>query len=211
MKSEKPIVLDRITVPSSVDEISLPAEIHTRIAHAQNRIREFQDRWDRPQIEQFVAADYQLVLQTLIWTLQSQQSIGRRFLEWGCGFAVVSALAARLGLDAIGIEAEEDLLAEGRKTVLQWDAAVELVHGNFLPPGAESLAEDLSLPSLGHPVADGYEKVGLDLDDFAIVYSYPWPGEDDFHEAVFDRYCVPGALLMLFCGPHDVRLWRKTS
>jgi hypothetical protein len=204
-------VLNRISVPSSVDQIPIPAAIQLRIAQAKNRIEAFQDRWDRPQIEQFVAADYELVFQTLSWTLESQQTIGRRFLEWGCGFAVVSAFAASLGLDVIGIEAEQDLLVEGRKTVLQWDAPVELIHGNFLPSGAESLAEDPTLPSLGHNAVDGYEQTGLDLDDFAIVYAYPWPGEDDFHESVFDRYSIRGALLMLFCGPNDVRLWRKTS
>lgn len=204
-------MLNRISVPSSVDQIAIPAAIQSRIAHAKRRIEAFQDRWDRPQIEQFVAADYELVFQTLSWTLDSQPTIGRRFLEWGCGFAVVSAFAASLGLDVIGIEAEQDLLVEGRKTVLQWDAPVELIHGNFLPSGAESLAEDPTLPSLGHTAVDGYEQTGLDLDDFAIVYAYPWPGEDDFHEAVFDRYSIRGALLMLFCGPNDVRLWRKTS
>jgi hypothetical protein len=204
-------VLNRISVPSSVDQIAIPAAIQSRIAHAKSRIEAFQDRWDRPQIEQFVAADYELVFQTLSWTLDWQPTIGRRFLEWGCGFAVVSAFAASLGLDVIGIEAEQDLLVEGRKTVLQWDAPVELIHGNFLPSGAESLAEDPTLPSLGHTAVDGYQQTGLDLDDFAIVYAYPWPGEDDFHEAVFDRYSIRGALLMLFCGPNDVRLWRKTS
>ncbi len=204
-------MLNRISIPSSVDQIPIPAEIRLRITQAKNRIEAFQDRWDRPHIEQFVAADYELVFQTLSWTLESQQTIGRRFLEWGCGFAVVSAFAGSLGLDVIGIEAEQDLLVEGRKTVLQWDAPVELIHGNFLPSGAESLAEDPTLPSLGHDAVDGYKQTGLDLDDFAIVYAYPWPGEDDFHEAVFDRYSIRGALLMLFCGPNDVRLWRKTS
>ena len=43
------------------------------------------------------------------------------------------------------------------------------------------------------------------------IHRAPWPGEDDFHEQVFDRYASAGALLMLFCGPNDVRLWRKVS
>ena len=34
---------------------------------------------------------------------------------------------------------------------------------------------------------------------------------EDFHEQVFAAYAAPGALLMLFCGPNDVRLWRKES
>ena len=137
--------------------------------------------------------------------------IGNRFLEWGCGFAVVSALASQIGFDAIGIEAENDLLDQGRATIASWDVSVELIHGDFLPPGAERLADDPTLPSLGHEVGNAYEVLDMDLDDFAIVYAYPWPGEDDFHEAVFDRYAAPGALIVFFCGPNDMRVWRKRS
>ncbi|MDB4423049.1 class I SAM-dependent methyltransferase [Rhodopirellula sp.] len=204
-------MLTRIQIPSSVDTTPIPAEMATRIKSALGEIETFQDRWDCPQIEQFVAADYPLVYQCLNWTLKSQPLLGQRFLEWGSGFSIVSAIAAEIGLNAFGIEAEPDLLAMGRKTIQTWNVSVELVEGNFLPPGAAELSDDPMLPSLSHDVADAYEKIGLDLDDFALVYAYPWPGEDDFHEFVFDRYAASGALLMLFCGPNDVRLWRKTS
>ena len=204
-------VLTQIQIPSSVDTTPIPTELATRITSARNEIEAFQDRWDCPQIEQFVAADYPLVYQCLNWTLQSQTLLGQRFLEWGSGFSIVSAIAAEMGLNAFGIEAERDLLAMGRKTIQTWNVSVELVEGNFLPPGAAQLSDDPMLPSLSHEVADGYAKIGLELDDFAMVYAYPWPGEDDFHEFVFDRYAASGALLMLFCGPNDVRLWRKTN
>ena len=204
-------LLSKILIPSSVDTRPIPDELEEQIAQARRDIEAFQDRWDRPQIEQFVAADYHLVYQSLHWTMHSQAMIGQRFLEWGCGFSIVSAIAANLGFNAIGIEAEGDLLAEGRKTIAAWNVDVELIEGDFLPPGSEDLADDPTLPSLGHAVTDGYATLGLDLDDFAIVYAYPWPGEDDFHEAVFDRFAARGALLMLFCGPNDVRLYRKTA
>jgi len=204
-------VLTRIQIPSSVDSTPIPDELAARITSARGEIEAFQDRWDRPQIEQFVAADYHLVYQCLNWTLQFQPRLGQRFLEWGSGFSIVSAIAAEMGLNSFGIEAEPDLLAMGRKTIQTWNVSVELVEGNFLPPGAAQLSDDPMLPSLSHDVADGYQTIGLDLDDFALVYSYPWPGEDDFHEFVFDRYAASGALLMLFCGPNDVRLWRKAN
>ncbi len=204
-------MLTRLSIPSSVDAEPIAAEVAARIDGDLKRIEEFQDRWERPKIEQFVAADYRLVFQTLVWMIRTQMMIGRRFLEWGCGFAVVSAMASRLGFDAIGIEAVDDLFREGCKTIDAWNERLELVHGNFLPPGSESLALDPSLPSLGHEATCAYDVIGLDLDDFAVVYAYPWPGEDDFHEDVFDRYATRGALLMLFCGPNDIRLMRKTS
>ena len=109
------------------------------------------------------------------------------------------------------LEAVDALIAEGRRTIEHWRASAELVHGNFLPRGAAELAEDPTLPSLGHRGQDGYAQLGLALDDFAIVYAYPWPGEDDFHESVFDQYAASGALLMLFCGPNDIRLRRKVE
>ena len=204
-------MLTRIQIPSSVDTTPIPTELAARITSARNEIEAFQDRWDCPQIEQFVAADYHLVYQCLNWTLQFQPRLGQRFLEWGSGFSIVSAIAAELGLNAFGIEAEPELLAMGRKTIQTWNVSVELVEGNFLPPGAAQLSDDPMLPSLSHDVADAYQKIGLDLDDFALIYAYPWPGEDDFHEFVFDRYAASGALLMLFCGPNDIRLWRKTN
>ncbi len=204
-------MLRSIELPSRVDSRSIPSAVESAIAEALLRIERFQDRWDRPQIEQFVAADYRHVYQAIDWTIETQMPIGRRFVEWGCGFAIVGAMAATLGLDVIGIEAESELLRQGEQTIQRWGVDVELVHGNFLPRGSDRLADDPMLPSLNHPVAPAYDAIGLDLDDFAIVYSYPWPGEDDFHEQVFDRHAAVGALLILFCGPNDIRVWRKTK
>ncbi len=204
-------MLEQVDPPALIADSVVPAEIERLVDLARLRIQTFQDRWDQPQMEQFVAADYLHVYQTLRWLKENVFTIGGRFLEWGCGFAVVCAIADSLGWDAIGIEAESDLLAQGRQTISQWNSAAELIHGNFLPPGAEMLADDPTLPSLGHPVSCGYQQLGLDLDDFAIVYAYPWPGEDKFHESVFDRHAARGALLVLFCGPNDIRLLRKVN
>jgi len=204
-------VLQQIALPSGLDDDPIPTEIDQQIVRTTNRIQSFQDRWDRPNIELFVAADYRYVYQALAWTMTNQSMLGRHFLEWGCGFAAVTAIAARLGLDAIGIEADQDLLAQGQQTMADWAAPAELVLGDFLPAGADSLANDAALPSLGHDVPSGYQTLGMDLDDFALVYTYPWPGEDSFHEAVFDRYAAPGALLLVFYGPYDARLWRKQT
>ncbi len=204
-------MLEPIEIPSSIDRVALPAEVQSQLAAARLRIQAFQDCWTRPQIEQFVAADYELVYQALVWILQTQPTIGRRFLEWGCGFAFVSAIASLLELDATGIESEAVLLREGRKTIDDWSEPVELIQGNFLPHGSESLADDPTLPSLGHEVACAYEIMDSELDDFSIVYSYPWPGEDEFHADVFNRYAAVGALLLQFRGPNDVCLWRKVS
>ena len=202
-------MLESIKIPSSVMERPVPEQVLQWTRDAWARVRSFQDRWDRDSIEQFVASDYDLVFQTLEWIKEHHFCDGSRFLEWGCGFSVVCALASYLGWDAVGIEAESELLARGRETVEDWGLPVELVHGNFLPRGAERLSDDPTLPSLGHPVGAAYESLGLEIDDFAMIFSYPWPGEEDFHCDVFERHARPGALLLQYCGPYDLRLWRR--
>lgn len=224
-------MLQSVPLPRNLDQRPIPGQVHAMVHDLRCRIEAFQDRWDVPQIEQFVAADYELVYQTLDWLRESQLMIGNRFLEWGCGFAAVTLIADGLGWDAIGIESESTLIEHGRTTIADWCGPLradrsaianrscheqnvpppELVLGNFLPTGSESLADDPTLPSLGHAAASAYRTLGLELDDFAVVYSYPWPGEDEFHEHVFDRHAARGALLVQFCGPNDVRAWRAIS
>ncbi|TWU04877.1 class I SAM-dependent methyltransferase [Stieleria varia] len=204
-------MLTEIELPSSIDQIPIPDEISDYLAASRQRIEAFQDRWDESFIEQFVAADYTMVYQTLTWILEYQPLIGKRFLEWGCGFAITSSLASALGLAVFGIEAHEDLIPQARKTLEQCEHPFQIVHGDFLPRGTERLADDPTLPSLGHAVPCGYEAMGLELDDFALVYSYPWPQEDLFHELVFDQRGARGALMLMFIGPNEMRLMRKTS
>lgn len=215
-------MLQPISLPRHLDTHPIPRSVHAMVHDLRCRIEAFQDRWDVVQIEQFVAADFELVYQTLAWLRQSQMTSGNRFLEWGCGFAAVTVLADSLGWDGLGIESEGTLLEHGQKTIADWCEPLraqgamqspppELALGNFLPEGAESLADDPTLPSLGHCIDPAYKSMGLDLDDFAVIYSYPWPGEDEFHQQVFDRYAARGAILVQFCGPNDVRAWRNTS
>lgn len=202
--------LIEIELPLDLD-VPLPADIDQRIEQARTKIERFQDRWQRHRIEQFVASDFELVYRALSAVEQRNLISGRRFCEWGCGFAVVSCLADRLGWDAIGIEAEADLIAQARLMIADWQAQVELWHGNFLPHGADQLADDPALPSLGHPEPSLYWQHDLLVEDFDLIFAYPWPGEGDFLERVFEKFAQPGACFLTFCGPYDLRLVRKVS
>ena len=204
-------MLQEIHLPRRINDRPIPAEILDRLAVMRTRVETFEDSWNQHHAAQFVAADYELVFQAIDWLLADGLVMGRRFVEWGCGFATVACLADWLGLDAWAIEAHADLLSQAQQTIEQWSASVELFDGNFLPRGAEELALDPTLPSLGHGHQPAYECWGVDLDDFALVYSYPWPGEDEFHEDVFDKFASPGAVLLMFIGPNEMRAWRKQN
>ncbi|MEZ6091234.1 MAG: class I SAM-dependent methyltransferase [Pirellulaceae bacterium] len=200
--------LAEIDLPLDLDQRELVSSVDW-LEDASERIQQFQDRWDRKPIEQFVASDFEWVYQALCFIRQHGLVAGNRFCEWGCGFAVVSCLADQLNWDVIAIEAEADLIAEARRMIKDRKASVELWHGNFLPPGSERLADDDTLPSLGHREACVYDAMGLQVDDFDLIFAYPWPGEGEFLEAVFERYAEVGACLLTFRGPYDLRLVRK--
>lgn len=204
-------MLKSIEFPAHLNTGEIAPSIADRITSIRSRIERFQDCWDQHHAAQFVAADYELVCQSIGWIGDYQPTIGRRFLEWGCGFATVACVAADLGWNAHAIEAHPDLITQARQTIESWPARVELFAGNFLPPGADQLALDSTLPSLGHAGQSAYVAWELDLDDFSLVYSYPWPGEDEFHEDVFDRFAAVGAILMMFVGPNEMRAWRKVA
>lgn len=200
-----------IELPADINLLPIAPSIAERLTWMRTRIERFQDCWNQHHAAQFVAADYELVYQTLTWILDHESLTSRRFLEWGCGFASVACMASTLKLAAFGIESHPDLIRQAEQTVKQWPADVELFHGNFLPNGAEKLTYDPTLPSLGHDGPSPYDEWGMDLEDFGIVYSYPWPGEDEFHEDVFDRFAGPDAILVMFIGPNEMRAWRKKS
>ncbi|MCA9134685.1 MAG: hypothetical protein KDA45_16070 [Planctomycetales bacterium] len=186
------------------------ANVASWIAAARERIERYWDQFSQQPLPQYVECDFDLVAGALAHCVQRELNDGRLFTEWGCGFAVVTGIAALLGLDAVGIEAEEMLCTEGRKLLDQNGIQAEIWQGNFLPAGSRRLAEDTDpLVSLTHTLAPAYEQNDMRLDDFAVVFAYPWPGEEHFLRHVFDRYARQDALLLMFRGPYHIELYRK--
>jgi hypothetical protein len=202
-------MMQTIDVPSRIFGSPLDAETESFIVDCQRSIEAFQDNWDVHRIEQYVAADFRLVTAVLRWIDHTRQANNHRFLEWGCGFAVMATIAASDGWDSVGIESESVLIDQAHKLAHLRPVRPELFLGNFLPKGADDLADDPYHPSLNHPQKPAYDSIGLELDDFGVIYSYPWPGENWFHEAVVDRYGARGVIHIQFAGPNDVRVFQK--
>jgi len=123
----------------------------------------------------FVAADYPLVLQTLV----SLRAPGRRFLEWGSATGVVTIMADLLGFEAFGIEIDGSLVEQARELADRHESRAQFTTGSFLPagyrfkrPGGD---ERLGTISTGE---SGYLQLGMPLEEFDVVFGYPWPGEE---------------------------------
>ena len=193
-----------------VDESELPKDVSSWLKAGRERIELYWDQFPQKPLPQYIECDFDYVSQALRTCVDRGWIDGQLFCEWGCGFGIVTGVAARLGLDAIGIEAEEFLCDQARKLMAKNDMQAEIWQGNFLPSGAHQLAEDTDpLVSLTHRIPAAYGKYDMPLSDFAIVFVYPWPGEEHFLRAVFDRFARSNALLLQFRGPYHVELYRK--
>jgi hypothetical protein len=142
----------------------------------------------------FVAADYDLVVDALI----RYRGPNLRFLEWGAATGVITIMADLLGFEAYGIELESDLVATARALAANFDSRARFAAGSFLPSGYEwrSSDGDRRIGTLGiGPSA--YRDLGYALDDFDVVFGYPWDGERELMLDLMNRYGRADAILLL--------------
>lgn len=193
-------------------DTALPPEVQTLVDDAQQRIEALiESRRDRP-IVAFVPSEFAPVYQVLACIAQLELAPGHRFAEWGSGVGVVSCLAAMLGLDAVGIEIEPDLVATSQALAADHAVDVQFVTGNFIPPGGEELTQrqgDIAWLRADGPCA--YGQLDLEPDDFDLVFAYPWPGEEQIVFDLFERCSATGALLLTYHGQEGLQLRRKVS
>ena len=113
--------------------IAFRAQVESRPAG--RRVRRVQRAGQAPA---FTASDFGRVYGALREVERAGLLAGRWFCEWGSGLGVVSCLAATLGLDAWGIEAEPALVRAARRLAGDFGLPVEFVRGSFIPAGAEA-------------------------------------------------------------------------
>ena len=204
-------------MPLAVVEISpvpkqIPQPVEALIRDAQSRIDQFVDMRLGDPIVAFVPSDFGSVQQALIQIAAGGLAPGRQFVEWGCGMGVATCLAALLDFNAVGIEIEPDLVELSRSLATDHRIDAQFVRGSFLPPGAEELVDmQAEVAWLRTDGPDAYAELGLEPDDFDVVFGYPWPGEEQILFDLFERYSATGALLLTFHGQEGIRLHRKVS
>ena len=142
----------------------------------------------------FVAAEYDLVVDALV----RHRGANLRFLEWGAATGVITIIADLLGFDAYGIELDHDLVATARELAKRFESRARFVAGSFLPTGYEwrPLDGDGRTGTLGTGVS-GYRELGHSLDEFDVVFGYPWDGERELMLDVMRRYGRDDATLLL--------------
>ena len=156
----------------------------------------------------FVAAEYERVLVALL----AQRGRGRRFLEWGSASGVITIMADLLGFEACGIELDADLVRTARALATRFDSQARFAAGSFVPSGYvwRPASGDGRIATIGDG-ASGYLELGLPLDEFDIVFGYPWGGEEPMMRDLMARYGRPGALLLLHTVNGGVEEYRNAE
>ncbi len=202
--------LVRLKLPDTLPPV--PPEVPQFIADARLRIDAFVESRLATPIPAFVPSDFALVYGALRYVADEHLTAGRRFCEWGSGAGVIACLAAMVGFEACGIEFEADLVDLSNRLAADYHLNVDFACGNLVPHGGQKIAEEVDeFQWLAVGGADPYERLGLDIDDFDVVFAFPWPGEERVLSRLFDRFASDGALLMTYNDVEGIRLLRRRS
>ena len=142
----------------------------------------------------FVPADYGYVLATLL----PHRAPGRRFLEWGSATGVITIAADLLGFEAYGIELDAGLVDTARRLATKYRSKATFSAASFLPAGYvwRPAVGDGRLGTIGDGPS-GYLELGHALDEFDVVFGYPWGGEEGMMLDLMSRFGRPDAVLLL--------------
>ncbi len=165
----------------------------------------------RGSIPSFVPSDYVAAYHALAALAPRDDLHNHALCEWGSGFGVVAGLAAMLGFDAYGIEIESDLVDAAEEWLSEQGVSVQLAQGSFVPHELVELTDAAEGAWLNDAGDDAYSELEADPDDFGVIYAYPWPGNEELYELLFERSAAPGAFLVMHRGLDGTTVQRKPT
>ena len=180
----------------TIDELdpSLRERLRALIEEGRDFFHTFDLETRQKQFHPFVPADYDVVLKTLLDVYQP----GLRFLEWGSGTGVITIMADMIGFEAYGIEIDGQLVDVARRLAEKYGSQARFAAGSLLPEGyvySDSTGDHRTGTLADGP--SGYLLLNKPLDEFDVVYGYPWPGERDVMEDVMRKYGRRDARLII--------------
>lgn len=194
-----------LAVTGSPDEAALDARLDALCAEGWEIWERFDNTVRERGFHPFVAADYDVVRAAL----RPLRGPGRRFLEWGSASGIITIMADMMGFDACGIEVDGALVDTARAIAARHGSGARFVRGSFLPTGYQWQSGDGDSRT-GTIAGDrsGYLELGHALDDFDVVFGYPWAGEAPLMRDLMQRYGRRDALLLIYDVDGGIYTWR---
>jgi hypothetical protein len=101
------------------------------------------------------------------------------------------------------------LVVRARAMAARHGWGARFVRGSFLPTGYEWRSGDGdSRTGTIEWAPSGYLELGRALDDFDVVFGYPWGGEAPLMRDLMERYGRRDALLLLYDVDGGIYTWR---
>ena len=200
-----------VEVKYEVDDSEVREDIAEFIEEAESRAADYFR--SRNEVNAFVPSDLMTCYRALAAIMDLDLAAGNSFCEWGSGFGGVTCVASMLGFEAHGIEIENVLIDEAYALSDEFELDVEWVQGNYIPANAEMELGDrfaTDVTWMASDSGDAYDELGVDLDEFDVIFVFPWPFEEPIVERLFDHYAATGALLVTYSQIDGVRIRRKS-
>ena len=190
---------------------ALPTDVAAFLADADARIDVYFEQRRHDRRIGFFPSDYELSYRTLSASLRLDGE-ARRLCEWGSGFGVVAGLGVLLGYEAHGIEIDPALVAISRRLLEDHDLDAQILQGSFIPEDyarAEQISDLETVTVLSG--AEAYGDMDLEIEDFDVIFAYPWPTEEEQYCDLFRRYADYGAVLLTYSMTEGIRAYRKVG
>lgn len=198
-----------------------PEQVTNFLAEADRRIDHLFETEANRKVPRFIPSDPVAIYRALDFVTRNDLPLGRVFCEWGSGFGVGTCMAALLGYEAHGIEIEPDLADTSRQLASDLGIDINICCTSYVPEGFESYAavggEELVLPEHFSDHGDGfgdvpvYEGMDLSTDEIDLFFVYPWPGEQEFMQQLFDAIATEGAILLTYLEDGEVSAHQKVA
>ncbi|MDG2383342.1 MAG: hypothetical protein P8N76_16855 [Pirellulaceae bacterium] len=201
------------TIPFDYKSIAIPPEI-TQFLNSVDDLVESHRVNTAKRFRGFVPSDYPDLYQCLKAIHASDLTCGNRFCEWGSGISVVTSLAAMIGFESYGIEYDTTLCDVAAQIHQGLQVPVNIVNGSFIPEGVDDLIDKAFSEQEGelalHTEPDSaYDEIGYEIEDFDLIFAYPWPNDVALIHNLFERRAAQGALLLIYYETDLIDLHRK--
>lgn len=199
-------------------EAALPPDVQALVDAADARFEAFYAEQLNKRYPRYIASEPAQVYAALHWVTEQGLSIDRRFVEWGSGFGVATAMAALLGYEATGIELRAGLVRIARELLASQSIEASFLCTSYIPEGyieydiagGSDLARD---DGFGHLIEGGPfyqdDEETIDLSEVDLFYAYPWPGEQEMMLKLFDAVAGADAILIAYYGDREICIYRK--
>ena len=125
-----------------------------------------------------------------------------------CVMAVAAIVAAVQGCASAPSSGDPAaLVTTARALATRFASQAQFVTGSFLPTGYRRLGGDDASDTIGDGPS-GYLQLGRALDDFDVVFGYPWDDDAPLMHDLMRQYGRPDALLLLNDTERGVRAFR---